>query len=188
MSFAQQRLWFLQQLDPESSAYNESEAFRLVGRLDFAVLVRAIRELLRRHDILRTTFCHDGELRQIVHPAPNPDQFVSFVDLRELAAELQERVVRTEIERTVRAPFDLEAGPLLRVSVIREGNERHVIVVSMHHAISDGWSMGIFTDELAALYKAFSAGKRSPLPDLPLQYADYAYWQRTWLEKGSFAE
>ncbi len=173
-SFAQQRLWFLDQLEPGSPSYNMPIALRLEGVVDTSALERAFTEVVRRHEVLRTTF--RAGPKQLVH-APMPVS-VPVVELSGLdEAELQRRV-----DEEARRPFNLAHGPLLRVTLLRLGEQRHVLLLTMHHIISDGWSIDVLVRETAALYAAFSAGQPSPLPELPIQYADYATWQRTWLQ------
>ncbi|HEU4556305.1 MAG TPA: non-ribosomal peptide synthase/polyketide synthase [Longimicrobium sp.] len=180
LSFAQQRLWFIDQLEPGSTTYNMPSVLPLRGRLDARVLERALAEVVRRHEALRTTFGEsEGVPFQVVHPAGA--EVLELTDLSGLAAEEREtearRLVREEVER----PFDLRRGPLLRTHLLRLGEEEHVLVLAMHHIVSDGWSMGVLTRELDALYVAFARGEASPLPELPVQYADYAAWQRKWV-------
>ncbi|TQF10664.1 amino acid adenylation domain-containing protein, partial [Myxococcus llanfairpwllgwyngyllgogerychwyrndrobwllllantysiliogogogochensis] len=173
-SFAQQRLWFLDQLEPGSPSYNMPIALRLEGVVDTDALERAFTEVVRRHEVLRTTFRAGPE--QLVH-APMPVS-VPVVELSGLDdAELQLRV-----DEEARRPFNLTHGPLLRVTLLRLGEQRHVLLLTMHHIISDGWSMDVLVRETAALYAAFSSGQPSPLPELPIQYADYAAWQQSWLQ------
>jgi amino acid adenylation domain-containing protein len=183
LSFAQGRLWFLDQLAPGSAAYNLPFPLRLSGTLAPAVLARALSEVVRRHEALRTTFAEvAGEPRQII-AAPQPVP-LPLVDLSGLApaggttchAEAR-RLLREEIGR----PFDLVTGPLLRTPLLRLGAEEHWLLLTVHHIVTDGWSMEILSRELGTLYGAFAAGSPSPLPDLPMQYADYALWQRRWL-------
>ncbi|MCP4653859.1 MAG: non-ribosomal peptide synthetase, partial [bacterium] len=174
LSFAQQRLWVLDRLDPGSSLYNISTALRLTGRLDTAALGRALDEIVRRHQVLRTRFeAIDDEPVQVIQPdlgLPLP-----IVDLGGLPAA--GRLLRT----AARQPFDLARGPLVRAVLMRLGPDEHMLFLSVHHIAFDGWSAGVFVDELTALYQAFSTGRSSPLPDLPVQYADFAVWQRQWL-------
>ncbi|MCP3170216.1 non-ribosomal peptide synthetase, partial [Myxococcus qinghaiensis] len=173
-SFAQQRLWFLDQLEPGSPSYNMPIALRLEGVVDTSALERAFTEVVRRHEVLRTTF--RAGPKQLVH-APMPVS-VPVVELSGLdEAELQRRV-----DEEARRPFNLAHGPLLRITLLRLGEQRHVLLLTMHHIISDGWSIDVLVRETAALYAAFSSGQPSPLPELSIQYADYATWQRTWLQ------
>ncbi len=171
LSFTQQRLWFLAQLDGSSAAYNIPMAMRLRGRLDSPALVRALEALVRRHETLRTRFVDRGGVsyqqiddgRDFVVPAEElPDP-----------AELPLRCARE-----AGTPFDLERGPLIRARLLRLAEQEHVLLVTMHHAVCDGWSIGVFRRDLAALYEAFCAGQPGPLKPLPIQYADYAHWQR----------
>ncbi len=183
LSFAQQRLWFLDRLaGGESPFYNIAVPLGLAGRLDPAALGRALSEIVRRHEALRTTFRAGpgGEPVQVIHPpAPFPLPQIDMGALLEpaLRAELT-RIVREHMRRS----FDLARGPLLRLALARlAGDGNHALLLSMHHVISDGWSLEVFVRELAALYQAFAAGRPSPLPEPPVQYADFALWQRRWL-------
>uniref|UniRef100_UPI003B3A91E7 amino acid adenylation domain-containing protein n=1 Tax=Longimicrobium sp. TaxID=2029185 RepID=UPI003B3A91E7 len=186
LSFAQERLWFLHQMEPEDVGYNMHRSSRLRGGFDASALERALTELVRRHETLRTTF-HPAEQGavQVVHPAA-PAQ-LPVVDLTGLAPQDREqeasRLEREEVER----PFDLERGPLLRVTLLRLSGDDHVLLLTVHHIVSDGWSLGILFRELFTLYEGFSrssgqAQPASPLPPLPVQYADFAVWQRGWLQ------
>ncbi|MFL6197989.1 MAG: amino acid adenylation domain-containing protein, partial [Thermoanaerobaculia bacterium] len=165
LSFAQQRLWFLHQMEPESAVYNMPAAIHLRGPLDSAVLAAAIGEVVRRHESLRTRFA-DGPVQVIDPPAP----FVlAEIDLAGLASEALR-------------PFDLSLGPLLRASLARLGGEEHLLLLNMHHIVSDGWSLRILARELGEAYEALSQGLPPELPALEVQYADYAVWQRSWLQ------
>jgi non-ribosomal peptide synthetase component F/acyl carrier protein len=181
LSFAQQRLWFLDQLSPGSAAYNILGGMRLEGALDVAALERAINEIVARHEALRTTFTTvDGRPMQVVAAAqPVP---LTLCDLRVLPESEREGRVREAAVEELRKPFDLARGPLLRVTLLRPGEEEHVALVTMHHIAADGWSIGIFVREVAALYEAFRAGRPSPLAPPPVQYADFAHWQREWMQ------
>ena len=177
LSFAQERLWFLDRLEPGSTAYNIPVAWRLGGALDRAALERVLGEIVRRHESLRTVFAErDGAPVQMVMP------FGGFVlpveDLSALGEADLEAAVRRRAGEEARRAFDLTAGPLFRAALLRLGAEDYVLLLSMHHVVSDGWSMGIFFRELSALYAAYREGGESPLPDLAVQYADYAVWQR----------
>ncbi|MEP6732479.1 MAG: amino acid adenylation domain-containing protein [bacterium] len=191
-SFAQGRLWFLQQLEPDSAAYNIDVAFRLLGDLRIDALEAACVALISRHEILRTTLGQEGsEPIQVVHPSPVHFPLV-VESLADAAPDEREQRLRTLIRDIGRSPFDLERGPLLRITVAQFSAEEHVVIASMHHVVSDGWSLGIFMRELGALYSAALAlpehrwdadslvGAAS-LEPLPIQYADYALWQREWL-------
>jgi amino acid adenylation domain-containing protein len=181
LSFAQQRLWFLDQLDPGHATYNMPAALRLTGLLDVAALERSFYEIVRRHQALRTTFPAAGgqPFQVIAPPAAEPLPLVDLGELPEIRQQAEaQRLAAEEAQR----PFDLARGPLLRAAVLRLDEKEHVLLVTMHHIVSDGWSVGIFIREIVALYGAFVRGRRSPLPDLPLQYADFAIWQRAWLQ------
>ena len=187
LSFAQQRLWFLDQLEGSSIAYNMPSAVRICGSLDPSVLEQAINEVVRRHEILRTTFpAVDGQPVQQI--APTLDIPLNLIDLqselgtsREPEAE-QEEIFQQAVARESQWPFDLAEGPLLRVTLFKFAPQEYRLLSNMHHIISDGWSTGIFIRELTQLYAAYTAEQPSPLPDLSLQYADFAHWQRQWLD------
>ncbi|HEX5707564.1 MAG TPA: condensation domain-containing protein, partial [Pyrinomonadaceae bacterium] len=179
MSFAQQRLWFLCQLEG-SPPYHTPRALHITGELEVGVLARSLGEIVRRHESLRTAFAlEDGRPVQIIRP-PQP-LHLPVVDLSRLNGEEQTREARRLVGEEVLRPFDLSEGELLRVKLIKLGDTEHVAVMTVHHIASDGWSMGILTRELAALYDAFTQGEPSPLPELPVQYADFAVWQREYL-------
>ncbi|NTX35800.1 amino acid adenylation domain-containing protein, partial [Myxococcus sp. CA033] len=178
LSFAQQRLWFLDKLEPDSPFYNMPVGLRLEGTLDVPALEHAFTELVRRHEVLRTTF-REGPL-QIIHPAaPVP---LLRVDLSALPGDEGEAEARRLAREEARRPFDLTRGPLLRATLLRLSESRHVLLLTLHHIVSDGWSVDVLVRESAALYAAFRAGHDSPLPELSIQYADYAAWQRGWLQ------
>lgn len=179
LSFAQQRLWFLDQLEPGNAFYNTSRAMVLVGRMDVAALERSFNEIVRRHESLRTTFqATEGQPAQVVSPyRPVRLERVDLSNLPDGESESR-RLVKEEAG----APFDLARGPLWRLRLYRIAEEKSVLQLTTHHIVSDGWSMGVFFRELQVLYSAFSAGKPSPLEELPLQYSDFAVWQREWLE------
>ncbi|WP_217441728.1 non-ribosomal peptide synthetase [Myxococcus sp. CA039A] len=186
LSFAQQRLWLVDQLEPGSSAYNIPSALRLRGTLHTAALERSFTALLERHESLRTTFlARDGEPIQHIHPAAPFS--LPIVELGILPAEEREEHARRLAAEEAQRPFDLARGPVLRAMLVRLAPEEHVLLVTMHHAVSDGWSMGVLIQELAALYEAFATGGDARLPALPIQYADFAAWQRSWL-KGDVLE
>ncbi|NOK11829.1 non-ribosomal peptide synthetase, partial [Corallococcus exercitus] len=177
LSFAQQRLWLIDQLEPGSSLYNVPVAVRLEGHLRADVLERALQEVVRRHDALRTTFVQvEGAPVQVIHP--DSHQPLALVDLSDVPEAQREPETRARAETEMRRPFDLRTGPLLRALLFKLSETEHVLVVTMHHIVSDGWSLGVLVREVAAHYAAFSAGQPSPLPALPVQYADYADWQR----------
>ncbi|HEU0300184.1 MAG TPA: condensation domain-containing protein, partial [Longimicrobium sp.] len=179
-SFAQQRLWFLEQLGGTGAAYHIPVHLRLMGELDTQALMRALDRIVARHEALRTTFhTVDGEPVQRVAPAAASRFHLVQHDLSghtEVDAELH-RLMAVEAE----APFGLEQGPLIRGRLVRLAANDHVLLITMHHIVSDGWSMGVLTRELSTLYAAFRRGEPDPLPALPVQYADYAAWQRRWV-------
>ena len=181
LSFAQQRLWFLDQLFPGNPFYNMPGAVRMLGELDEVALRRTFDEILARHEILRTTFVSiDGQPVQVIAPALTLE--LPMLDLRELAPPEREARARELACKEARRLFALNRGPLVRVRLLRLAEADHVLVVNMHHIVSDGWSLGLFVEEVAALYPAFRAGGGSPLPPLAIQYADFAQWQRDWLQ------
>ncbi|HEY0782733.1 MAG TPA: condensation domain-containing protein, partial [Thermoanaerobaculia bacterium] len=182
LSFAQERLWFLEQLEPGSGSYHLPSALRLTGRLDVAALGRSLSEIVRRHEALRTVFRKEGGAarQEVLAPSPLPLP-LPVVDLSAVpepgrAAEAQ-RLASLDAQR----PFDLSHGPLLRSSLLRLGGESWIALLNVHHIASDGWSQGVLIGELVALYAAFVAGHPSQLAELPIQYADFALWQRQWL-------
>ncbi|HST60675.1 MAG TPA: condensation domain-containing protein, partial [Longimicrobium sp.] len=181
LSFAQERLWFLDRLDPGSATYNIPVAWRLGGTLDAAALERALGEIVRRHESLRTVFTEvNGSPVQTI--APFGGFALPVEDLLGLGEADREAAVRQRGGEEARRAFDLAAGPLFRAALLRLGEEDHVLLFSMHHIVSDGWSMGVLFRELSALYEAYLEGRESPLPERPVQYPDYAVWQREQLE------
>src|SRR5262249_20833855 len=181
LSFAQQRLWFLAQLDPRASlAYHIPGGVRLTGALDTVALQAALDRIVARHDALRTGLQSvDGVPLQVIAAAQRGFA-LAYHDLYghpQAEAEL-ERLAREEAD----APFDLQRGPLIRGRLVRLAEREHVLLVTMHHIVSDGWSMGVLINEFSALYAAFRQGRPDPLPPLAIQYADYAVWQRRHLE------
>lgn len=181
LSYGQQRLWFIAQLDPDSGAYNMGETIWLRDRINAAALQSAIDSLVTRHEILRTTFIEeDGQPAAVIHPAMAIA--VTVVDLRghaDASALAQEKIA-AQIEQ----PFDLSHGPLLRIMLITLEEQLHLLQLSLHHIIADEWSLTILIEELAANYQAFCNGQTPSLASLPVQYADYAAWQRAWLDAG----
>ena len=181
LSYAQERLWFLDRLNPGSSAYNIAAAFRLDGGLDPAALAAAIEEIVRRHESLRTTFeATDQGVAQVIAPAaarPLP-----LADLSALPPGIRWNEARSLLAGEAERPFDLARGPLLRSLLVRLDGSEHAFGLAMHHIVSDAWSLAVFSREVAALYRAFAAGQPSDLPEPPLQYADFAHWQRRWLQ------
>ncbi len=180
-SFAQQRLWLLHQVQPDSTLYNIPTAIRLRGPLDIDALNQTVEEVLRRHESLRTTFISvEGRPCQVV--APHKSLRIPEIDLQELAESAREEVVYEMARKESLIPFDLTEGPLARVSLLKFGQTDHVLLLTVHHIVFDGWSMGVLMREMASLYDAFSKGLPSPMPDLAVQYSDYSIWQREWLE------
>ncbi len=180
LSFAQQRLWFLNQFESDGAIYNLPSAIRIIGKLHMDALKKSIHEIIKRHEILRTIFT-------IVHTQPFQvilkDLSLDFpiIDISALPESEKEYKIREFADKEARIAFDLKKGPLLRIKILKAGEEDHVVLLTMHHIISDGWSMGIFTREIAALYDSFRRGKPSPLPVLKIQYADYSKWQNDFL-------
>ena len=182
LSFAQQRLWFLDRLEGPSATYNMPNAVRLDGPLDLPAFEAVFREIVRRHEALRTNFVErDGVPVQIIHDA-EAAWTLPLVDFQPLPEAEREAELHRLAEREARRPFDLARDRLLRLSLVRLGPRRHVLLINVHHIVSDGWSNGnVLLREVLALYQAFAEGKPSPLPPLPIQYADFACWQREWL-------
>ena len=181
LSFAQQRLWLLDQLDPGTALYNVPVAVRLLGSLNLNALELSFAEMIRRHESLRTTFVARDEqpLQVIARPGPAD---IEFTDLSHLDAAEREAEITRVTEAEAQRPFDLAIGPLLRLRLLRVSEAEHVLTMTMHHIVSDGWSMGVLITEVATLYEAYTQDRPSPLPELPLQYADYAAWQREYLK------
>ena len=199
-SFAQERLWFLDRFGVDPALYNLPLALRLRGALDVAALAAALGEIVRRHEALRTTFAaggggdrgaagggSGGSPVQVVAAAPTSPR-LPVIDLAALAPERREREARRLAAADGRRPFDLERGPLFRTALIRLDAGEHVLLAAMHHIVSDGWSVGVFDRELAALYGAFRRRRPSPLAPLPVQYGDFARWQRGWLAGAALDE
>lgn len=181
LSFQQQRLWLLDQLRPGGYAYNEFAALRLVGVLGVALLDQSIGEIVRRHEALRTTFpSHDGNPVQRIAPMKAIRPMI--IDLSRLSAAEGQAELKRCAGWEARQPFDLENGPLLRLVLLRLGGPESALLITAHHIVLDGWSIGIFDRELAELYRAFGGGHPSPLQELPIQYADFAIWQHRMLQ------
>jgi amino acid adenylation domain-containing protein len=180
LSFAQQRLWFIDRLQPGSPVYNLCSAVRFTGALDAPALAATFSEITRRHEVLRTTFEeHGGEPVQVIHPwAPRP---LPVIDLSALPEEVRNREGRSLAAAESLRSFDLASGPLFRAGLLRFAAAEHVVVATMHHIVGDGWSVGVLHQEVSALYNSFTRGLDSPLPELAVQYADYALWQRDWM-------
>jgi len=187
LSFAQERLWFLDRLIPDNPVYHVPLTTRLRGRLRWPVLAASLNEVVARHEVLRTTFaCVDDLPVQVIGPALRLDPPV--VDLAGLPAARREPEAQRLIDREIARPFDLGRGPLARALLVRLDREDHLALFNLHHIVADGWSLGVLVRELGTLYRAFAAGEPSPLPPLPIQYADYAVWQRQHLDDERVAE
>lgn len=186
LSFAQERLWFIDQLEPGSSVYNFPAALRLKGPLNVSALKQSLDVIIRRHETLRTTFVKvEGRPIQII--APFMQLPLPIVDLQELPERERESEVQRLATTEAQRPFDLAEGPLVRATLLRLAENEHIGLLTMHHIVSDGWSTGILIRELAILYEGFASGRSPSLPELPIQYADFAHWQRQWF-KGAVLE
>jgi hypothetical protein len=180
-SFAQQRLWFLNQLAPSNPFYNVSTALCLTGSLNLIALKQTFNEIVQRHESLRTTFAmFEGELVQIIAPIFT----VSFttIDLQNISPTQQETAVLQLATEAAQSPFDLATGPLFKVTLLQLSETEHILLLNLHHIVADGWSIGVLIRELGTLYTAFVKNERSPLAALPLQYADFAEWQHQYLQ------
>ncbi|MEV0392205.1 amino acid adenylation domain-containing protein [Polymorphospora rubra] len=183
LAYAQRQLWFLDRLSPGNPFYNNPVAFDIAGALDVAALTRALTEVVRRHEALRTVFADvDGEPCQVVRPAGPVG--LPVTDLGGLPDAERRRRADEAVEADARTPFDLATGPLLRSSLLRLADDEHRWLLNVHHTVADGWSIGILIGEVTALYAAYARGAASPLAELPVQYPDYALWQRRHLEGG----
>jgi aspartate racemase len=181
LSFAQQRLWFLHQFEPDSSSNNMPVVVRFTGKLNVAALEQSLTEVVRRHEVLRTTFpAVDGHPTQAI--ATDVSLTLPLIDLQNVPAEDREAEAYRLATEEAHRPFDLANGPILRVKLLRLGDQEHLLVWNLHCIVCDGASSDVFYQDLTAVYAAFSAGKPSPLPDLPVQYADFAHWQHQWLQ------
>jgi hypothetical protein len=181
LSYAQESLWFLHQLNPESASYNSAWVLDVQGPLDSDVMEAVLTEVVRRHEILRTCFPSVGG-RPVQRVMPLAPVRLVREDLRHLPQPQRSEEARRRAREEIRRSFDLAAGPLLRAAILRTGDEEHVFLLSIHHIACDAWSLIVLQQEVTALYAAFSQGLPSPLPELPLQYADFARWQRRWLQ------
>ncbi len=181
LSFAQQRLWFMDQFEPGSPAYNIPLALRLTGDLNRPALHRSINEIVRRHEVLRTVFPAQDAV-PVQRILPHLEIRLHDVDLREVKEDERELELSRFAQSHAEEPFDLANGPLLRLKLIRLEGQEHVLLVNMHHVVSDAWSVGILVREFTQLYEAYVRGEDSPLPELAIQYADFAVWQQTWLQ------
>ncbi|HEY2292939.1 MAG TPA: amino acid adenylation domain-containing protein, partial [Thermoanaerobaculia bacterium] len=180
-SFAQERLWLIDRLQPGRAIYNMPLALRIAGEARLAVLRAVLGEIVRRHEVLRTTFREaDGQPAQVIAPPGRWE--LPLVDLSGLPAGVRDGLARRLAQEEATRPFDLERGPLLRAVLLRLAPAEHALLLTMHHIVSDGWSMGVLVREVTQLYAAAAAGAPSPLPELAIQYADFAVWQRGWLQ------
>ncbi|HKR96083.1 MAG TPA: condensation domain-containing protein, partial [Candidatus Angelobacter sp.] len=181
LSFAQQRLWFISQLQQDSAAYNMTGGVRMEGPLSVTALERALNEIVRRHESLRTVIRQiDGEPVQVITSPPRFD-LLKF-DLRNVSEAEREAEAQRLLEREAHKPFNLEQEPLFRATLLLLSAQEHILLLNMHHIISDGWSKAILVRELLKLYEAFAGGQSFTLPELPVQYIDFAAWQREWLQ------
>nr|QEO74666.1 phosphopantetheine-binding domain-containing pro [uncultured bacterium] len=181
LSFSQERLWFISQLDPGNVSYHVPRVIRINGALDAELIRATFTELVRRHEILRTSFPDvDGSPAQVISP-PHPFD-LPLVDLRSLPAAERDAEVQRLIAQEGRRGFDFDQEPLMRVTLLRVGAEEHVLVLAEHHLVHDGWTQGVLMRDFTAVYSAFQQGRPSPLPELRIQYADFAVWQRRWLQ------
>lgn len=189
LSFAQERLWFLNQWQPESSVYNVPAAIHLTGSLNVTALEESLNQVVHRHEVLRTRFAAvEGQPFQVILPQLSLP--LTMIDLRAIPADLRQAEARRLATQEAQRPFDLAAGPLLRVTLLQLDEAEYVALLTLHHLVSDGWSRGILVRELATLYQAVTSSPGealSPLPELPIQYADFALWQRQWRRSDAWA-
>ncbi|MGB8954343.1 MAG: amino acid adenylation domain-containing protein, partial [Tumebacillaceae bacterium] len=184
LSFAQERIWFMKQLDPDSSAYHIPAAVRLKGKLSVQLVERSFQEIVRRHEVLRTRFREvEGRPSQVIDDALFK---MSVVDLRALEQHLVEQLMQRKMREEIERPFDLANDSLLRVALLQLDEQDHVVLMTMHHIISDAWSIDVLMQEFVILYTAYWNGQTAELPELPLQFADYAVWQKNWLEGDTY--
>ncbi|MDZ7960513.1 MAG: amino acid adenylation domain-containing protein [Aulosira sp. DedQUE10] len=180
-SFAQQRLWFLDQLNPGNTIYNIPTAIRLTGSLNLVALEQTFNEIVRRHEVLRTTLTVlDGQPLQVISPSLTIP--LNVLELQHLPIDKREAEAKRIISKEIENPFDLSSGPLLRVMLLVLSQTEHILLLNMHHIICDDWSIGVLIRELSVIYTAFAQNQLAPLLELPLQYADFAHWQREWLQ------
>jgi amino acid adenylation domain-containing protein/thioester reductase-like protein len=184
LSFAQERLWFIHQLNPESAGYNVPVAITINGELDINQLEQAFNVIISRHENLRTVFpSYEGQAQQVI--LDKFDFKLERIDLDHyLSQEERDNKAKEICEADVAAPFDLARGPLFRGKVIKVSEQKHILILNMHHIVSDGWSIGVLTKELGVIMEAFRQGRQPMLASLPIQYVDYSVWQRKWLEEG----
>ncbi|GJD16860.1 hypothetical protein RIVM261_018160 [Rivularia sp. IAM M-261] len=181
LSFAQQRLWFLAQLEPDSPFHSIPAAVRLQGKLNIEALQQSFNCIIRRHEALRTNF-HTKEGQAVAVISQEKPLTLSIFDISNLPANQQQVEIKQQAAQEAQQPFDISSDLLLRVKLLRLGEQEHIVLLTMHHIVSDGWSIGILVEELATLYQAFCNGQPSPLPAPPIQYVDFTVWQRQWLQ------
>ncbi|MEA5516370.1 condensation domain-containing protein, partial [Nodularia sp. UHCC 0506] len=181
LSFAQQRLWFLAQLEPDSPFYNIPAAVRLQGELNFNALQQSFNEIVRRHEVLRTNFQTVAGQAVVVISEAKP-LILPTIDISKLPLNQQEVEIKQQTAQEVQQPFDISSDYLLRVKLLRLNEQEHILLLTMHHIVSDRWSIGVFVQEVSVLYTAFCVGKPASLPELLIQYVDFAMWQRKWLQ------
>src|SRR5215213_237151 len=187
LSFAQERLWLVDQLEPESAAYNIPGGVQLTGKLHVAALAQSLTELVRRHEVLRTSFVDvAGQPAQQIACSSRLD--LPIVDLQGLSPAEQQQQTERLVREVARRPFDLREAPMLRVRLVQLSERQHQLLFTMHHIVSDGWSMSVLVKEVGVLYGAYQRGELSLLPELAIQYADFAVWQREWLRGEVLAE
>jgi len=180
LSWAQERLWFLNQLEGSSATYNIPGVLRITGNFDLNAFEQALSEIVRRHEILRTSFPNvNGTPIQVIDPEATMN--INVVDLQKLEVTERETALKQQAQLEAITPFDLEIAPLIRCNLLHLDATEYLLLLTMHHIVSDGWSIGVFIQELSTLYQAFVAGEPSPLAELPIQYADFAMWQKQWL-------
>jgi hypothetical protein len=181
LSLPQQRLWLLDQIEGPNATYNMAQNLQLTGQLQITALQQALQEIVHRHGSLRTTIVSvEGIPRQVV--LPKLTVALPVVDLQALPTDAQNAEVQRLAQAERKQPFNLASGPLIRATLLKLGEHSHVLLLTIHHIVSDGWSMGLLKQELSLLYTAFASGQPSPLPELPIQYTDFALWQRQWLQ------
>jgi hypothetical protein len=181
LSFAQQRLWFFDQFEPGSPVYNLTAPIAFEGNLDIAALERAFNVIVQRHEAIRTTFdFRDGQPVQVIAPAQTIG--MRLIDLSHLQQDEQRAKTEGILCEESNSPFDLKQGPLLRTTLLRIHDKKHILLFAVHHIVSDAWSTGLLIHELGELYSAFVAGRTPNLPELRIQYSDFAVWQRQWLQ------
>ena len=182
MSFAQQRMWFLNQWETDSPFYNVTSILQIKGDLDVERLQRCLDEVIQRHEILRAYFrIENGKPVQQIYPTLNLDY--PFYDLSQLDQEQRKRQLQIITSRDTQKGFNLNSGPLIRCTFVKVDVSLFVVILTMHHIVTDGWSTGIINREISILYDSFSRGLATPLPEIPLQYSDYAAWEKNWLRK-----